>query len=128
MVNLSDDIDEVGRQLRTMRSARVVSRRIYQWNELNAEELGTILLDDYLIIYPNSTERYCVFLFETHLLCCEESFDGRQLEYADKYPIRSWELGPALRRTTPLHLVYTIPTDRITTVRCPFTGVHIITT
>ncbi|KAF5333811.1 hypothetical protein D9758_015233 [Tetrapyrgos nigripes] len=27
-----------------------------------------------------------------------------------RYPIRSWELGSALRKKTPLNLIYTIPT------------------
>ncbi|KAJ7145696.1 TKL/TKL-ccin protein kinase [Mycena epipterygia] len=114
----SENLDEMGHLLRTMRSARIFKGRAFTWRaDIDPSELGPLLLDDILAI-DVSGYQYSVFLFEMMLLCCSEGTDKRQGdEEPYQYPVKAWELGPALQRTTPLNLVHAIPTPRLKLLR-----------
>lgn len=121
---IAENMDEVGVQLRTMRSVRILKGRAYIWNAPDPDDMGVILLDDCLVTEPVRKLQYSVFLFEALLLCCHE---GPQMEEEPStrpplYPIRPWEMGPALRRSTALDIVHTIPTSALKAVVLPDTG------
>lgn len=116
----SENIHEMGWHLRTSRSALVLKGRAYIWDHaVDPSELGPLLLDDRLLV--GGTEMYySVFLFESMLLCCLEGPDKlveNEGQLATRYPLRPWELGPALRRTTPLNLIHAIPTRDLKVLR-----------
>ncbi|KAJ7819194.1 TKL/TKL-ccin protein kinase [Mycena olivaceomarginata] len=100
----SENLDEMGRLVRTMRSSRIFKGRAFAWRaDVDPSELGPLLLDDLLVVDASGMPvQYSVFLFEMMLLLT---------------PVRAWELGPALQRTTPLNLVYAIPTPRLKLLR-----------
>ncbi|KAJ8090389.1 hypothetical protein AAF712_006676 [Marasmius tenuissimus] len=117
-------VDEISRQLRTVHAAQTIRKRAFKWsNAIDPDELGSLLVDDTLIL-QESGQLHDVFLFEAMLLCCaigpkskrDERYDAPN-EYAPVYPIRSWVSGPALRKTTPLSLVYAIPTANVKVLR-----------
>ncbi|KAJ7731934.1 TKL/TKL-ccin protein kinase [Mycena maculata] len=114
----SENLDEMGHLLRTMRSTRIFKGRAFTWRaDIDPSELGPLLLDDLLALDAAGTP-HAVFLFEMMLLCCSEGVDARPADaepYA--YPVRAWDLGPALQRTTPLNLVHAIPTPRLKLLR-----------
>ncbi|KAJ7157940.1 TKL/TKL-ccin protein kinase [Mycena crocata] len=114
----SDNLNEMGHLLRTIRSAPIFKGRAFTWRaDIDPSELGPLFLDDLLAIdVPGS--QYSIFLFEMMLLCCIEDVDQRQTsEDPYQYPVRAWDLGPALQRTTPLNLVHAIPTPRFKLIR-----------
>ncbi|KAJ7657789.1 TKL/TKL-ccin protein kinase [Mycena polygramma] len=117
----SDNLDEMGRLLRTMRSTRIFKGRAFTWRaDVDPSELGPLLLDDVLGVDDSGQPcQYSVFLFEMMLLCCTERVDKQRQadEEPPQYPVRAWELGPALQRTTPLDLVHAIPTARLKVLR-----------
>ncbi|KAF8073945.1 TKL/TKL-ccin protein kinase, partial [Lyophyllum atratum] len=121
--DISETMDEVGYQLRTMRSVRILKGRAYIWTAPDPEDLGIILLDDCLVVNPAKKIQYSVFLFETLLLCCREGFDRKEVKQpVQTYPIYSWEMGPALRKASPLDIVHAIPVSRLEAVTCPDTS------
>ncbi|KAK0471351.1 TKL/TKL-ccin protein kinase [Armillaria novae-zelandiae] len=113
MREASDTIDEMSRQIRTMRAAKILKARAYLWDgESDPDSLGLLLLDDVLI--EASGTRYAVFLFETMLLCCLDGAGDRRLA---RYPTKPWELGPGLREKSFLNLVHAIPTGSLSVIR-----------
>ncbi|KAJ7688619.1 kinase-like domain-containing protein [Mycena rosella] len=116
----SDNLDEMGHLLRTMRSARIFKGRAFTWRaDIDPSELGPLFLDDLLAVDASGSGlRYAVFLFEMMLLCCSEgAADRPDDEEPYQYPVRAWDLGPALQQTTPLNLVHAIPTPRLRLLR-----------
>ncbi|KAJ7255043.1 TKL/TKL-ccin protein kinase [Mycena haematopus] len=116
----SENLDEMGYLVRTMRSARIFKGRAFTWRaDVDPSELGPLLLDDLLSVDVSGMRiQYSVFLFETMLLCCTDDLGKRQADDEPyQYPVRAWELGPALQRTTPLNLVYAIPMPRLKVLR-----------
>ncbi|KAF8216912.1 hypothetical protein K438DRAFT_1798017 [Mycena galopus ATCC 62051] len=104
--------------VRTMRSARIF--KAFTWRaDVDPSELGLLLLDDLLSVHVSGMHMpYSVFLFERMLLCCTEDFGGRQADGEPyEYPVRAWELGPVLQRSTPLNLVHAIPLPRMKALR-----------
>ena len=125
MQNISENIDKIGRQVRTVRSNRILKGRAYIWNGIDPGELGMLLLDDCLVVNSSGLQ-LSVFLFSTMLLCCAEGIDKEQVEeYVPCYPIAPWELGPALRRTTPLNVTHAIPTSHLRTLRWTDSGMYV---
>lgn len=113
MREASDTIDEMSRQIRTMRAAKILKSRAYLWDsERDPDSLGLLLLDD--VLMEASGTRYAVFLFETMLLCC---LDGAGYRRPARYPTKPWELGPGLREKSLLNLVHAVPTNSLSTVR-----------
>ncbi|KAK0462909.1 TKL/TKL-ccin protein kinase [Desarmillaria tabescens] len=113
MREASETIDEMSRQIRTMRAARILKARAYLWDsEIDPASLGSLLLDD--ILMEASGTRYAVFLFEAMLLCC---LDGAGDRRPARYPTKPWELGPGLREKSLLNLVHAIPTSCLGVVR-----------
>ncbi|CAK5271870.1 unnamed protein product [Mycena citricolor] len=118
---VSNNLDEMGNLLRTMKAAGIFQGRAFSWrSDVDPNELGPLLLDD-LVDMQAPTSRRSLFLFEMALLCCTEEVDGESthLEQQEnvRYPILAWELGPALRKSTPLNLVCVIPTARMRRLR-----------
>ncbi|KAJ6501810.1 TKL/TKL-ccin protein kinase [Mycena vulgaris] len=116
----SENLDEMGHLLRTMRSARIFKGRAFTWRaDIDPSELGPLFLDDLLAVEASGSVRYAVFLFEMMLLCCTEGVADKRQEDEEPYPypVRAWDLGPALRRTTPLNLVHAIPAQRLRLLR-----------
>ncbi|KAF8169113.1 hypothetical protein K438DRAFT_2024728 [Mycena galopus ATCC 62051] len=116
----SENLDEMGFLVRTMRSARIFKGRAFTWRaDVDPSELGPLLLDDLLGVHVAGMHMpYSVFLFEMMLLCCTEDFGRRQADGEPyEYPVRAWELGPALQRSTPLNLVHAIPVPRMKVLR-----------
>ncbi|KAK0201152.1 TKL/TKL-ccin protein kinase [Desarmillaria ectypa] len=112
MREASDTIDEMSRQIRTMRAAQILKARAYLWDsEIDPDSLGSLLLDD--VLMEASGTRYAVFLFETMLLCC---LDGAGDRRPARYPTKPWELGPGLREKSLLNLVHAIPTSSLAMV------------
>ncbi|RDB14785.1 Serine/threonine-protein kinase STY46 [Hypsizygus marmoreus] len=140
--DVSTTLHEVRSQLRTMRSVRILRARAYIWTAPDPDELGVILLDDCVYVdgdgvgwvagrwKKGGTKMCAVFLFEEMLLCCREGpknagagedGDGRGEREGggQEYPIRAWEVGPALKGTAPLDIVHAIPTACLQGVCCP---------
>ncbi|KAJ6542835.1 TKL/TKL-ccin protein kinase [Mycena capillaripes] len=119
----SDNLNEMGHLVRTVRSTRIFKGRAFTWRaDVDPSELGPLLLDDVLGVDVSGIHcQYSVFLFEMMLLCCTTEDLDRRPAQADEepyqYPVRAWELGPALQRTTPLNLVLAIPTPRLRVLR-----------
>lgn len=126
MQDASNDLDEMGRLLRAMRSTRIFKARAFTWRtDIDPSELGPLLMDDRITV-DISGLHYSVFLYESMLLCCVEGVDDAQVEDEHpRYPVRAWELGPALKGTTPLNLVHAIPTNRLKVLRCDGSGMYI---
>ncbi|KAI3608695.1 hypothetical protein WG66_003719 [Moniliophthora roreri] len=108
--------DEISRQLRTYHSTHIIRSRAFYWpNNIDPDDLGTLLLDDVLVM-GDTGMAYESLLFEEMLLCCL----GGSRDDEDEmpvYPIRAWVLGPVLKKSTPLNLVYAIPTRSMRVLR-----------
>ncbi|KAJ7191639.1 TKL/TKL-ccin protein kinase [Mycena pura] len=127
------NLDEMGRLVRTLAAARIFKGRAFAWRaDVDPAELGALVLDDVLAVAVDGDGdgdgdgaglvAHAVFLFETMLLCCLEDAQAQEGDAdADaepyEYPVRAWELGPALQRATPLNLVHAIPTARLRLLR-----------
>ncbi|KAG5651731.1 hypothetical protein H0H81_007669 [Sphagnurus paluster] len=123
MRDISETMDEVGYELRTMHSSRILKGRAYIWSAPDPEHLGNILLDDCIVAEEVKRKQYSVFFFETLLLCCTEGFDRMaKPQPTQSYPIYPWEFGPALRKKSPLDIVYAIPVSKIQYVSCSDTS------
>ncbi|KAF7368574.1 putative TKL/TKL-ccin protein kinase [Mycena venus] len=120
---MSENLDEMGHLVRTMRSARIFKGRVFTWPaDVDPSELGPLLLDDLLSVDVSGTHvQYSVFLFEMMMLCCTDvdadSPERRQNDEPYQYPVRAWALGPALQRTTPLNVVHAIPMPHLRILR-----------
>jgi hypothetical protein len=120
-------MDELSWHMRTVRCCNILKARAYVWNGTDPDELGALILDDRLIVDETSGLQYSLFLFETMMLCCLEGVDVPQVEgNVPIYPVQPWELGPALRRTTPLNLVHAIPTRHLKILRHCETGDYLL--
>ncbi|KAH7871132.1 uncharacterized protein C8R40DRAFT_1122895 [Lentinula edodes] len=138
MTHISAGINEMSWELRTLRAVKILKGRAFHWHSLGTSrsgpiidpaELGTLILDDELVAEDTETTSgsalYQIFLFDAMLLCCLPGPQGnsRRHGYNDehlgsaRYPVRPWELGPALRRTVPLNLIYAIPTKEMVELR-----------
>lgn len=121
--DMVDQIDEMGLQLRTMKSAGSLQSRIKSWDEVDPEQLGILVLDDYLLADATSGLTHSVFLYESMLLCCQDTasdrshVDGAPRSFSTRYPIAKWELGPALSRNQPLDILFKVPISFIKSVR-----------
>ncbi|EAU86182.2 TKL/TKL-ccin protein kinase [Coprinopsis cinerea okayama7 len=118
MYQLSESIDEAGFELRTIWAARCLKMRLGNTlRSFSSEGLGTALLDDRLVVDPVSGDHYSVFLFQSLLICCKErSSEARTADV--RYPMKAWELGPALSGTCPLSIVCAVPTKNLMTIHC----------
>ena len=116
MYQLSETINEVGIELRTMWAFRRLPSRLGALKSLSMEGLGGIILDDRLMIDPLSGVHHSVILFQTMLFCCRERTDiGNG---SSRYPVKPWELGPSLSQTCSLAIVHAIPTVRLLSLHC----------
>lgn len=110
MQDASDTIDEMSRQIRTMRCSSILKARAFLWDPDSPSETGSLLLDDTLLVSEIGLS-YSLFLFDTVLLCCLEEI-GSECK-SSRYPVEPWELGPALKGTSMLSLAHSIPTQAI---------------
>ncbi|KAJ3742898.1 TKL/TKL-ccin protein kinase [Lentinula detonsa] len=138
MTDISVGINEMSCELRTLRAVKILKGRAFHWHSpgasgsskvINPSELGTLILDDELVVEDTDTTSipavYQIFLFESMLLCCLDGprSNNDRLGYDEermglsRYPIRPWELGPALSKIMPLNLIYAIPTSHICKLR-----------
>ncbi|KZP27947.1 hypothetical protein FIBSPDRAFT_1039924 [Athelia psychrophila] len=110
---IAEEINEMGLQMRSMRSARYLERRITSWDSLglDADNLGSLLLDDLLLTDASSgILHHAVFLFDSILLCCQNvggSSDGKF--YSTNYPIANWEFGPAMSGLLSMDILFSVP-------------------
>ncbi|KAK7029504.1 hypothetical protein VNI00_014537 [Paramarasmius palmivorus] len=67
---IASTLDEISRQLRTLRSTHVIRARAFHWpNDIDPDMLGTLIMDDELVM-EDTGKLYEVLLFEEMLLCC----------------------------------------------------------
>lgn len=120
---ISDSLAEVGRELRTMWCFNILRPRLDSQTLLNEDALGNILHDDCILVDPASGQYYSVFLFEKMLICCT---DHRRSDSVDlghvRYPVKPWEIGPALAEQYPLVIMLSIPTNSLASLHCIDTG------
>ena len=125
MGDISETMNEAGAEICTMRSASILKSRAFIWTAPDPDDFGTILLDDCVVIHPTKKTGYSVFLFETCLLCCTEGKDRYGENWpAAAYPIQPWDIGPALRKRSPLDIAHVIPTSQLESVLSPDTSVY----
>lgn len=121
---ISETLAEVGRELRTMWCFNMLRLRLGPQTLLNEDSLGNILHDDCILVDPVSGQYYSVFLFEKMLICCT---DYRRSDRVDlgcvRYPVKPWEIGPALSEQYPLVVMLSIPTSSLTSLHCIDAGV-----
>ncbi|KAG6831166.1 hypothetical protein H0H93_013827 [Arthromyces matolae] len=133
--DMSSTMDEVALQIRTMHCLQQLRSRTYMWPHHlpEPEDLGTLLLDDRVRISFKDEEGeekeargevVEVFLFESMVLVCVEGSgkSQREVDHEVTYPIEKWELGPALRRTGTLDVLYAIELTRVASVDCVDVG------
>lgn len=120
---MADQIDEVGLHLRTMNSTGSLQARIEYWDGIGTDpgQLGLLVLDDLLLADVTSGLQHSVFLYESMLLCCQDSITDvsalNRHSFPFSYPIANWELGPAISRNQPLDILFAIPTSLFKSVR-----------
>lgn len=149
---LSSTILEVARCIRTGHALFCINKRAFFWNGPDPATLGELLLDDCIFIgvhHPGSTDDalpfcspdtadssdacFVAFVFEEALLLCkpphcsdsEELSVGMLRRLSDitcRYPIESWDLGPALRSEGSLSVFCAIPTNDIWRIYRPEIG------
>ncbi|KAF9074431.1 hypothetical protein BDP27DRAFT_1317072 [Rhodocollybia butyracea] len=132
MRDISSGIDEMSSEVRTLRAVRILKGRAFRWRSasggsIDPSDMGRLILDDQLQLEDTETTSgsslYQIFLFEAMLLCCLDgsnqtnNWDDEGWMSSARYPIRAWELGPALKRAAPLNLVYAIPTNELQELR-----------
>ncbi|KIY70147.1 kinase-like protein [Cylindrobasidium torrendii FP15055 ss-10] len=93
----TDTLDEMSYQVRGMRATKILDLRADGWGL--SMDPGPLILDDILHIH-GLNHSFCVLLFDDALLCCTNL---EEYQHA-RYPIYSWELGPALRSSSKLPL------------------------
>lgn len=112
----------MGLQMRSMRSIAPLQLRLSSWDLIRADpdQLGSLLLDDLLLADASSGLHHSVFLFESVLLCCQDSFANVSSDvrsFVPCYPIAKWEFGPAMNGHRPLDVLFAIPTTLLKSVR-----------
>lgn len=121
-------IREFSIQIKTMWSLRPIKARAFGWRSLNLDSLGSLVLDDRLIMHETTHHvltECSLLLFEGVLICCKDRFVDPQSGYIGyrpdqtEYPIPPWELGPAVRMNVPLVMVQTIPLRALEDVHSP---------
>lgn len=116
---LSESLAEVGRELRTMSCFNRLTSRFTSTGFLDREVLGDLIHDDCMLVDPASGHHYSVFLFENMLLCCTDHRRSDSVSFGDvRYPIRPWEIGPALAQKYPLVVMLSIPTMSLKALHC----------
>ncbi|KAJ8516304.1 hypothetical protein ONZ45_g6390 [Pleurotus djamor] len=113
---LADDVEEVGKSVRTMHSASILRQPVCQWNGMDPSDFGMLLIDDKLDL-SSTGEQFIVFLYETMFLCCRTKPRIPSLA-PNMYPIAPWELGAGLRSNTRLEVLHAIPRDQLSALRC----------
>ncbi|KAF7975961.1 hypothetical protein HWV62_8092 [Athelia sp. TMB] len=114
---ITESINEMGLQMRSIQSARSLERRINSWDSLglDADSLGSLLLDDLLLTDASSgIMHHSVFLFESILLCCQNVSTHDSLDmhaYAPVYPIAQWEFGPAMNGLITMDVLFSVPVN-----------------
>lgn len=131
-------IRELAIQIKTMWSLKPIKARAFGWRNLSSsvsgftwnglESLGSLVLDDRLIMHE-TTDRVLtqcsLLLFESVLICCKDSFVEPSSGYTGyhpdetEYPIKPWELGPAIRANVSLVMVQMIPLRALEDVHSP---------
>jgi len=95
-------------------------------NPLNNDPqgFGNALQDDCLLVDPVLGSFYSVFLFEKMLLCCtDDSLGSDTVNIGNtRYPVKPWEIGPALLQKHPLNVVLSIPTSCLEVLHCIDSG------
>jgi hypothetical protein len=118
---ISESISEVGHELRTMWSYQLLGPRFGSVNPLNNEPqgFGNALQDDCLLVDPVFGSFYSVFLFENMLICCTDDSRSDTVNIGNtRYPVKPWEIGPALLQKHPLNIVLSIPTSSLKVLHC----------
>ncbi|KAF8962977.1 TKL/TKL-ccin protein kinase [Flammula alnicola] len=116
---ISESLAEIGHELRTMWCFQLLGSRFGSFNPLDQESFGNALLDDCLLVDPVSGLYYSVFLFETMLLCCTDNRRSDMVNIGNtRYPVKPWEIGPALMEKYPLNIVLSIPTGSLVALHC----------
>ena len=126
---ISDSISEFGRELRTMWSCQLLEPRFGPVNPLNidSQEFGNALQDDCLLVDPVLGSFYSVFLFEKVLICCTDSSPSDTVNIGNtQYPVKPWEIGPALLQKHPLNVVLAIPTSSFKALHCIDAGLSFL--
>jgi hypothetical protein len=108
-----------------MKSAGSLQSRIESWDKFGAdpEQFGLLILDDLLLADATSGLQHSVFLYESMLLCCQDSVsDGPQVDgvlssLSASYPIAKWEFGPAMGRNRSLEILFAVPTNLFNSIR-----------
>ncbi|KAH6912739.1 TKL/TKL-ccin protein kinase [Coprinopsis sp. MPI-PUGE-AT-0042] len=116
MFHLTETINEVGLELRTMWAGTNLESRLTGVRAFSSRGLGSVLLDDRLIVDPATGLYYSVFLFQHIFLCCRERKPDPPIR--TQYPLKAWEVGPALSASCQLGLVCAVPTKNFTTLHC----------
>lgn len=110
----------MGLQMRSMRSARSLERRINSWDSLglDADNLGSLLLDDLLLTDASSDLlNHAVFLFDTVLLCCQNIRGTVDPSFDRCQPIANWEFGPAMSGLLTMDLLFMVPVKFFSSLR-----------
>lgn len=120
--DITEEIDEMGLQMRSMKSIAPLQLRLDSWDLIrdDPDQLGSLLLDDLLLADVSSGLHCSVFLFDTVLVCCQDSFShvsSDMRSFKPCYPIAKWEFGPAMNEHQPLEVLFTIPTNLFKSVR-----------
>jgi len=123
---ISESINEVGHELRTMWAYQLLGPRFGSVNPLNNDPqgFGNALQDDCLLVDPVLGSFYSVFLFEKMLLCCtDDSLGSDTVNIGNtRYPVKPWEIGPALLQKHSLNIVLSIPTSCLEVLHCIDSG------
>jgi len=104
-----------------MWSYQLLAPRFGSVNPLNNEhqEFGNVLQDDCLLVDPNSGGFYSVFLFERMLICCTDYRRNDTVNIGNtKYPVKPWEIGPAVVQKHLLNIALSIPTSSLQELHC----------
>ncbi|KAH9480786.1 Tyrosine-protein kinase isoform SRK4 [Psilocybe cubensis] len=121
---ISDSLVEVGRELRTMWCFNNLRPRLGSQTLLDEDALGNILHDDCMLVDPASGQHYSVFLFEKMLICCTDHRRSDSIDLGHvRYPVKPWEIGPALAEQYPLVIMLSIPTDSLKLLHCIDTAI-----
>lgn len=116
MFHLTETINEVGMGLRTMWAATNLEPRLTGVRAFSSRGLGQVLLDDRLIVDPATGLYYSIVLFQHIFLCCRERKPDPPIRV--QYPLKAWEVGPALSASCRLGLVCAVPTKNFRTMQC----------
>ncbi|KAF9013172.1 hypothetical protein BDQ17DRAFT_1536866 [Cyathus striatus] len=117
MNDISNTIEEVGKEIRTMRISQLFKSRISIKGVPDYENFGAVQLDD--ILFGDSTffQKYHMIVFEKAILCCRSTKSTNQLPFQTS--IKAWELGPAVSSlTSPLEVLQVIRKHNFKELHC----------